>query len=253
VQFKHHRHIIYLGQFDIEDDAARAYDRIMVQFELHGVVRNMSGGGVHDASSAKDSLNFAYDEYEGEFDELRRMTQNDLVQKLRQQGKHKCKRKRRESTADTHLALVGGSGGGGGGGGGGAGPGAGGKDGGGGGGGAPGGAGGGGRIGRRDGLRRSSGNVRAGGNISVRGGSGGGRRGFRGDGGSSQRHGVEVVGASLRIFWHHYGRFYPGVVRSFHAPSGTHHVVRRPSIRRPKGIVGVSVLMPTCVNSMIFG
>jgi len=81
VQFKHNHKNAYLGNYIIEEDAARAYDRMMVWFELHGVVRNKPGGyRVHDSSILKASLNFAYDDYEGEFGELRRMAQDEVVQ-----------------------------------------------------------------------------------------------------------------------------------------------------------------------------
>jgi len=115
VQFKHSNTPIYLGLFDDEKDAAWAHDRMAVWFDLHGVVRIKDGGaragiGVHDLSSVKDSLNFAYDEYKGELDELRRMTQEECVQSLRQQAKDKRKRRRLESAADTCMALVGGRG-----------------------------------------------------------------------------------------------------------------------------------------------
>ena len=112
VNFTHNRKKIYLGYFNEEEEAGRAHDRMAVWLDLHGIVRNThGGGGVHDSSSVKDSLNFAYDEYEGEFGELRRMTQDEVVQKLRPQDGNK--RKRPESAADTHLALVGDRGGGG--------------------------------------------------------------------------------------------------------------------------------------------
>ena len=119
MQFTHNQKYMRLGCFDEEEDAGRAYDRMMVWLELHGIVKKKHGG-VHDSSSLKASLNFSYEEYKGEFDELRRMTQDDLVQKLRQQGADHRKCKRPESAVDTRLALgkdVGGGGGGGGGGG----------------------------------------------------------------------------------------------------------------------------------------
>jgi hypothetical protein len=55
-----------------------------VWFELHGIVRKKPGGGVHDSSSVKALLNFADDDYESEFDEMRRMTQEECVLAMRQ-------------------------------------------------------------------------------------------------------------------------------------------------------------------------
>ena len=111
VSFRHNLKNMYSGASDEEQDAARAYDRMVVWFEIHGVVRHKKGSGsVHDLSSVKASLNFVWEDYEGEFGQLRRMTQDECVQKLKQQGGHKRKRVRSESAADTHLALVGGGG-----------------------------------------------------------------------------------------------------------------------------------------------
>ena len=84
-----------------------SYDRMMVWFELHGVVKNKRHGGVHDSSSLKASLNLSYDEYKGEFDELRRMTQDELVQKLKQQGGDKRKRAGRQRTRTWHWSETG--------------------------------------------------------------------------------------------------------------------------------------------------
>ena len=118
VEFNHNKKNVTVGHFDDEKDAARAYDRMAVWFQLHGVARNKpraAGGGVHNLNSVKDSLNFAYGEYEGEFDELRRMTQEECVRSLRQLGGHKRKRTRTQLAADAHLGLGGDGGGGGGG------------------------------------------------------------------------------------------------------------------------------------------
>jgi hypothetical protein len=46
-----------------------------------------------------------------------------------------------------------------------------------------------------------------------------------GSGGGGGDYGAEVVGASLSVIWVHYGCYFAGVVRSFDARSGTHHVV----------------------------
>ena len=53
--------------------------------------------------------------------------------------------------------------------------------------------------------------------------NGDGARGRGGGGGGD--YGAEVVGASLSVVWVNYDWFFAGVVRSFDARSGTHHVV----------------------------
>ena len=70
--FKQNGQTTKLGNFVTEDGAARAYDRVMVWFKLHKV-RHKGG----------TKLNFDYAEYEGELEELGRMTQTELVAKLR--------------------------------------------------------------------------------------------------------------------------------------------------------------------------
>jgi hypothetical protein len=74
-QFKHNSKMTTLGQFTTEEGAARAYDRMLVWFKVRGVERR---GGIQ--------LNFDYAEYKGELEELGRMTQAEVVAKLRQQA-----------------------------------------------------------------------------------------------------------------------------------------------------------------------
>ena len=115
-------HIGVLGTFDREVEAARAWNRMMLWCNLHGVVLTRPGGQgrAHTSASLKAALNFAYEEYEGEVDELQGiMTQDAMVQKLRQEGQLQpgsCKSKRAEG--GVLKLLVGGWGGGGGSGGG---------------------------------------------------------------------------------------------------------------------------------------
>lgn len=90
-QFRRNGKPTSLGCFDHEEEAARAYDRMMVWCELHG--QDSRGGGKSGGSKVGISglttlpLNFDYGEYEGDFDSLKHITQDDLVQSLRRQGR----------------------------------------------------------------------------------------------------------------------------------------------------------------------
>jgi len=87
--FRNSGKYMHMGTFSSEEDAARARDRMLVWCHLHGVVLHQRGrGAVHTSDSIKAALNFAYDEYVGEVDELKNvMTQDDMVQKLQQGGR----------------------------------------------------------------------------------------------------------------------------------------------------------------------
>ncbi len=68
-----------LGCFDREDEAARAYDKMMLWCELHG------------AAGAKGGVtNFDPSEYEAEAPLLRSVSQDELVQLMRQEGRRQA-------------------------------------------------------------------------------------------------------------------------------------------------------------------
>jgi|TARA_B110000977_G_scaffold128298_1_gene163790 AP2-like factor (euAP2 lineage) len=91
-QFRRNGKPTSLGCFDHEEEAARAYDRMMVWCELHGQDSRGSakhadrGNNVSKALTAVN-LNFDYGEYEPDFDRLQNISQDDLVQNLRRQGR----------------------------------------------------------------------------------------------------------------------------------------------------------------------
>ena len=89
-QFRRNGKPTSLGCFDREEEAARAYDRMMVWCELHG--QDSRGGAKHANKSVPSGfttvpLNFEYGEYESDFERLRQISQDDLVQNLRRQGR----------------------------------------------------------------------------------------------------------------------------------------------------------------------
>ena len=89
-QFRRNGKPTSLGCFDHEEEAARAYDRMMVWCELHG--QDSRGGAKGTGIKAQAGfttvpLNFDYGEYESDFERLRHVTQDDLVQNLRRQGR----------------------------------------------------------------------------------------------------------------------------------------------------------------------
>ena len=75
-RFNHNGKQTSLGNFVNEEEALRAFDRMAVCSELHGVERR---GGWH--------FNFPRADYEGESEELRGITMENLREKLRQRGR----------------------------------------------------------------------------------------------------------------------------------------------------------------------
>mmetsp|Transcript_20811 Transcript_20811/g.34815 ORF Transcript_20811/g.34815 Transcript_20811/m.34815 type:complete len:369 (-) Transcript_20811:240-1346(-) len=81
-----------LGCFDREEEAARAYDKMMVWVELHSADMRQTGtlkGG---------TTNFDVREYMNDISDLQVITQDDLVQALRREG-------RSQAAANTAAAL----------------------------------------------------------------------------------------------------------------------------------------------------
>lgn len=90
-QFRRNGRPTSLGCFDHEDEAARAYDRMMLWCELHGAT-GVKGG----------VTNFDISEYENDVHWLQAVTQDELVQILRSDGRRQAaeraqKQRRRSS------------------------------------------------------------------------------------------------------------------------------------------------------------
>ena len=84
----HSGKLMHLGMCDREEDAARAWDRMMLWFHLHGIALiRPEGGGTLTSDSMQAALNFVYEGYAGQVDDLRGIpTQDAMVLKLRQEG-----------------------------------------------------------------------------------------------------------------------------------------------------------------------
>ena len=81
-----------LGCFDREEEAARAYDKMMVWVELH------SAGMQQTGTLKGGTTNFDIREYMNDIPDLQVITQDELVQALRREG-------RSQAAANTAAAL----------------------------------------------------------------------------------------------------------------------------------------------------
>ncbi|KAK9819820.1 hypothetical protein WJX72_002762 [[Myrmecia] bisecta] len=95
-QFRRNGKPTSLGCFDAEEQAARAYDKMMLWCELH----NSSGvkGGI---------TNFDPAEYEKELAWLHSVTQDELVQALRSDGRRQAAQRMLRQKRDGQLVFVG--------------------------------------------------------------------------------------------------------------------------------------------------
>jgi hypothetical protein len=81
-QFRRNGRPTSLGCFDHEEEAARAYDKMMLWCELHGV-SNVKGG----------VTNFDVADYESDVHWLQQVTQDELVQILRSDGRRQAQQR----------------------------------------------------------------------------------------------------------------------------------------------------------------
>lgn len=97
-QFRRNGKPASLGCFDLEQEAARAYDKMMLWCELHQST-GMRGGGI---------TNFDPSEYERELDYLQNVSQEELVQKLRTEGRKQAAQRmmRQKRSGQLTYALL---------------------------------------------------------------------------------------------------------------------------------------------------
>lgn len=96
-QFRRNGKPTSLGCFDLEEQAARAYDKMMLWCELH----NATGvkGGI---------TNFDASEYEGDLAWLQSISQDELVQALRSDGRRQAVQRMLKAKREGQAAYQGG-------------------------------------------------------------------------------------------------------------------------------------------------
>jgi len=83
-QFRRNGKPTSLGCFDREEEAAKAYDRMMLWCELHASLLATTASPQKQGAAA---LNFDVSTYANELHTLERMSQDDLMQELRRLGR----------------------------------------------------------------------------------------------------------------------------------------------------------------------
>eukprot|EP00884_Botryococcus_braunii_P000473 jgi/Botrbrau1/10426/Bobra.0133s0033.1 len=95
-QFRRNGKPTSLGCFDEEEQAARAYDKMMIWCELHR------------AQGIKPGVpNFPSEDYEKDMAFLQSVNQEDLVQHLRQDGRRQAQQRTSKQKRDVHYLLSG--------------------------------------------------------------------------------------------------------------------------------------------------